>query len=202
MDYLKLATESIQNGKSERALILVQEFLNKNEMDNTSESSKDLMLLSSRLTILNRNINRNVIDFEESVEELNKINIAILDIIETLSKGHNFENKTNRYPSLNIPKIIIDDSLYFTFIGICSCLGIGFSIAFVYFFNEFTKSESDSISRALFIGSLGVQASGLFSIAFQAFNRNQGLLVNWKVLGPHLIIVVVMLIGAAILQVV
>ncbi|MBL7816583.1 MAG: hypothetical protein JNL70_16300 [Saprospiraceae bacterium] len=201
MKYLDSAKSAIQEGEPERAITLLREYLGNIKLE-SNKIVEDLILLGSRYSVLKNSKQRDLITFEMEIQELNKINLSLLEVIEELelkSPESSLMNFLDSKLLMNMPKNAISDTLYYGFL--ITGIGVGFSFLATFFtvFYNYIHEKQSSVIQLLFIGSLGVLASCFLMGAYEGLNRRNGMLVNWKIIAPHLIVATLMLIAAAVL---
>jgi hypothetical protein len=196
MKYLDSAKTAIQEGEPERAIALLREYLN-NIKTESNKVMEDLILLGSRCNLLKSSKTRNLIPFETEFQELSKINLSLLGVIEELERQNPDAKESTLL--MNLPKNAINDKIYYGFLISGTGLGISFLWAFFNIFYIYLREKQSSLVELLFIGSLGVLASCFLMGAYDGLNRRGGMLVNWNIVAPHLVIAILMLITSAVL---
>ncbi len=200
MKYLESAKSAIQEGEPENAIILLREYLTKVKRE-SNKTVEDLILIGSRCSTLKTSRTREIIPYDVEVQELNKINMSLIEIISELETKHEEGKGIFGKPILmNMPRAAVSDVMYYAFTAFGLVVGLCFLYAFFTSFYQYISQDISSIKKLLFIGSMGILASCFLMGAYESMNRRKGMLVNWKIVGPHIIIAVVMILSAAILS--
>ncbi|MEM6628578.1 MAG: hypothetical protein AAF694_02855 [Bacteroidota bacterium] len=200
---INLAREAIIMGESSRALALLLEFLQETDSEDSKGFYNELCVFSNAFQGLQKDKRLGAISNEVFTEERNKINSGILESIskiEELMGAKVQQRKIDPSYSFAFPRKGISDKLYNSFLIAGFGAGAFASIAFYVLLYAFVTGTVYSISHLMYIGSIGVFASMFFWGAFDGLNRSKTQLVDIRIVLPHMIIAILLILGSALLR--
>lgn len=199
--YLHHATESVRAGNAKTAVELVGKFIDDADLQEKQEYSNSLITIASRLSHYHKKNTLGLISYEDEVIEANKINQSLISLIGQLKEVIEVDQKLKKSSNslfTDLPRAIISDTLYNGFLIVGLTIGSAFTIAFLILYHNIINGTNSTLEEFLYVGSFGFYGSACLSGAFDGLNRTEGLLVNWKLIAPQLVVGTLMLIAAGV----
>lgn len=193
-----LARKSIIMGKTEKAFSILFDCVHHLKGTAAKKIHNELCVYSHNFSQLEKNKRLGILTDENFTQNSNQITSSLIETISELEAYIESEGiairKINLNNSFSIPRHFISNNFYYGFLITGLTLGVICGVIFMALYHKYLMQEQQELKELLFIGSIGATASLFLCGTFDGLNKQKKKLVDLRIIVPHLILIILLLI--------
>lgn len=201
---LDMARDAIIQGETARAVALLLKSVQGNKNKPINKIYKELCIQSNKLNQLKKNRRSGVISHENYMVEFSQVNSVLLETIIDIEED--FEaagieiTAYNTDDTFSLPRISVPTKLYWVYLSFCFLGGVAYSIACMITLHNYILREDSQLAELLFVVAQGVFAQMFLVSAIDGINLRKSKIIDWRIIGPHVVIGTMLCVIAGILK--
>ncbi|MEL6720368.1 MAG: hypothetical protein AAFP82_16805 [Bacteroidota bacterium] len=201
---IDLARKSIMTGETSKTFSILFDCISHLEGEEIRKIHNELCIHSHNFNQLEKNRRLGTISNEALIQNSNQLSVALIETISNLENCVEAQGMTvyqiDTNNSFRIPRATISTKLYNAFLIIGVCLGIAAGGIFLLLYYAYLMKEQQQLSELLYIVSIALLSSLFLFGSFDGLNRQKRELVDLKIIAPHLLLIIILLVISGVLS--